>query len=249
MKPGSTDIPQLARRAVLRMITYHIGKRAISYNRTWKTFSEKTLAATCSSIDLTRLQKVAETRERSPRILDAACGTGLLLQMLAHLIPQAELYGMDESRDMLAQARLLLGDHPRVHFAQVAMKGGKMADLPYQPASFDLITCTNALHYLDDPVAVLRGLALLLVPQGQMVVEDFARQPFPFPWKGFEWFIKRVDPQHIQAYTLTEAQMLCQAAGLQVMAAKNFPSIYCGRDGLFVQRDDCFRNGTIPCSI
>ncbi len=208
------------------MRTYYTEKRATSYNRTWKAFSEKTLAATCSSIDLTRLQKVAQTRERSPRILDVASGTGLLLQLLAHLIPQAELYGVDESQEMLAQARLPLGNHPRVHLAQAVIKGGKMADLPYQPASFDLITCSNAFHYLDDPVAVLRGLAVLLVPQGQIVIEDYARQTFPFPqkvfWKAFEWFIKRVDPQHIRAYSLTEAQTLCQAAGLQVMAAKHF---------------------------
>jgi ubiquinone/menaquinone biosynthesis C-methylase UbiE len=208
------------------MRTYYTDNRAISYNRTWKAFSEKTLAATCSCIDLTRLQKVARTRERSPRILDVACGTGLLLQLLAHLLPQAELYGVDESQEMLAQARLLLGDHPRVHLAQAAIKGGKLTGLPYRPASFDLITCTNAFHYLDDPVAVLRGLALLLFPQGQMVIEDYARQTFPFPrkvfWKAFEWFIKRVDPQHIRAYTLTEAQTLCQAAGLQVKAGKNF---------------------------
>lgn len=204
------------------MRTYYMGKRATSYNRTWKVFSEKTLAATCSTIDLTRLQKVARAQERSPCILDAACGTGLLLQQLSYLIPHAELYGVYESRDMLAQARLLLGNHPRIHFAQAPLKGEEMAALPYKPASFDLITCTNAFHYLDDPVAVLRGLALLLVPQGQLVIEDYARRAFPFPWRVFEWFIKRVDPQHIQAYTLTEAQILCQAAGLQAMAAKNF---------------------------
>lgn len=194
----------------------------MSYNRTWKTFSEKTLAATCSMIDLTRLWKAARARGCSPRILDVACGTGLLLQQLDHLIPQAELYGVDESQAMLDQARLLLGTNPRIHLVQVALKGRKMADLSYQPASFDLITCTNAFHYLDDPVAVLRGLRLLLVPQGQLVIEDYARRTFPFPWRLFEWFIKHVDPQHVRAYTLMEAQVLCQAAGLQIMTAKNF---------------------------
>ena len=204
------------------MRTYYMGKRATSYNQTWKAFSEKTLAATCSTIDLTGLGKAARARECPPRILDVACGTGLLLQRLAYLIPHAELYGIDESQDMLAQAHLLLGNHPRIHLAQASLKGGAMANLPYGPASFDLITCTNAFHYLDDPLAVLRGLTLLLIPQGQLVIEDYARRTFPFPWKVFEWFIRRVDPQHIQAYTLPEAQFLCQAAGLQVMAAKKF---------------------------
>ncbi len=76
-----------------------MGKRATSYNRTWKAFSEKTLAATCSILDLTGLQKAAGARECPPRILDAACGTGLLLQRLADLILHAELYGVDERRE------------------------------------------------------------------------------------------------------------------------------------------------------
>jgi ubiquinone/menaquinone biosynthesis C-methylase UbiE len=204
------------------MRTYYTEKRATSYNRTWLAFSAKTLTVACSTIDLTQLWKTARTREGSPRILDVACGTGLLLQRLAQIIPQAELYGVDESREMLAQARLLLGKHPRIHFTQASLKGKKMAELPYQPAFFDLITCTNALHYLDEPLAVLRGLTWLLVPQGQLVIEDYARRSFPFPWKIFEWFIKHVDPQHVQAATLTEAQLLCQAVGLQIMAAQNF---------------------------
>jgi len=204
------------------MNNYYTGKRAASYNRTWKTFSEKTLEATCSAIDLTLLLDGAGGSERPSRILDAACGTGLLLQRLAHLLPDAELYGVDESQDMLTQASLLLGDHPRIHLTRASVQEGKGAGLPYQPASFDLITCTNAIHYLDSPAAVLRGLATLLTPQGQLVIEDYARRTFPFPWRAFEWFIRRVDPQHIRAYTLTEAQHLCQAAGLQVMVAKAF---------------------------
>jgi len=204
------------------MNNYYTGKRAASYNRTWKAFSEKTLEATCSAIDLTLLLDGAGGSERPSRILDAACGTGLLLQRLAHLLPDAELYGVDESREMLAQAHLLLGNNPRIHLAQASLKGKKMAALPYEPASFDLITCTNAFHYLDESLAVLQGLICLLVPQGQLVIEDYARRSFPFPWKLFEWFIKHVDPQHIQASTLMEVQLLCQAVGLQIMAAQNF---------------------------
>ena len=103
------------------MKTYYNSKRAVSYNRTWRAFSEKTLAATCSVIDLTRLRNFDEKHFRVPRILDVACGTGLLLQQLARLIPHAELYGVDESGDMLAQARLLLENYPGIHFTKAAL--------------------------------------------------------------------------------------------------------------------------------
>jgi ubiquinone/menaquinone biosynthesis C-methylase UbiE len=205
------------------MRTYYTSKRARSYNQHWKVFSARTHAATRSVIDFTELEKMCHTREQPPRILDAACGTGLLLQQFAHLIPCAELYGVDASEGMLAQARLTFREQAQVQFVEASLHAGKRAGLPYEDGSFDLITCTNALHNVQDPQGVVRGLAELLAPRGELVIEDFARRTFPFPWRIFEWFTRRRDPQHVQAYTLVEAQQFCQEAGLSVVAAKNFP--------------------------
>jgi ubiquinone/menaquinone biosynthesis C-methylase UbiE len=199
--------------------TYYTNKRAQSYNQHWKVFSAKTHAATRSVIDFAQLEEICHTREHPPRILDAACGTGLLLQQFAHRIPYAELYGVDASEDMLAQARLVQG---QAQFTQASLQAGKRAGLPYEAGFFDLITCTNALHNVKDPASVLHGLAELLAPQGQFVIEDFARRTFPFPGRIFEWFTRKRDPQHVQAYTLVEAQQFCIKAGLHVLIAKNF---------------------------
>ncbi|GCE03264.1 class I SAM-dependent methyltransferase [Dictyobacter aurantiacus] len=204
------------------MSTYYQGKRATTYNRTWKAFSEKTLTATLDYVDTLRLYETPRGQEKPVRILDAACGTGLLLKKLASLFPQAELYGIDQSPDMLTQAQKLLADEPRFHLTQGSLSSSRIRALPYQPASFDLITCTNTFHYLDDPQAVLRGLTTLLTPGGQLVVEDYARRSFPFPWRPFEWLIKRVDPQHNRAYTRLEAQQICEAAGFHILAASDF---------------------------
>lgn len=206
-----------------QMKTYYTGEHARRYNQTWRHYSEKTLATTRSAIDFPRLQVAASPRDHPLRVLDAGCGTGLLLEQLIPLIPHAEWYGVDESQEMLSQAALLLQSYPHMHLVRASLRAGVTAGLPFQPASFDLIICTNTLHYLEDPAAVLLGLKQLLTPQGQMVIEDYARRGFPFPWKVFEWFIKRDDPGHIRAYTLTEAQALCLQAGLRVELAKTFP--------------------------
>jgi ubiquinone/menaquinone biosynthesis C-methylase UbiE len=203
--------------------TYYTSKRARSYDQHWKVFSAKTHAATRSVIDFTELEKMCHTREQPPRILDVACGTGLLLRQFAHLIPCAELYGVDASEGMLTQARLAFREQAQVQFIQASLHAGTTASLPYEAGFFDLITCTNALHNVQDPQGVLRGLAELLAPQGQFVIEDFARRTFPFPWRIFEWFTRITDPQHVQAYTLVEAQQFCQEAGWSVLSAKNFP--------------------------
>lgn len=205
------------------MKTYYTGKYARAYNQRWKHFSIKTLANTCSAIDFLRLEDVNVARGYPLRILDVGCGTGLLLRLLASRLPQAELYGVDASQDMLDQARLLLKDHPHVHLVRGAVTEGETAGLLYEPAFFDLITCTNVFHYFNDPIEGLSGLAVLLLPQGQLIIEDYARRSFPFPWMLFEWLITRIDPQHVRAYTLAEAQALCQLAKLQPIMAKNFP--------------------------
>ena len=204
------------------MKTYYAGKYAASYNHTWKDFSSKTLANTCSVIDFARLQSVSISQERPVRVLDVGCGTGLLLQSLATYLPEAELYGVDESQDMLNQARLLLKDHSHIYLLQTSVTGGDTAGLPYETAFFDLITCTNIFHYFQDPSAVLHGLLKLLTLQGSLVVEDYSRRPFPFPWRLFEYLIRHIDPQHVRAYTLSEACVLGQCAGYRIVLAKQF---------------------------
>ena len=160
--------------------------------------------------------------EQPLRILDAACGTGLLLEQLSHLFPQAELYGIDESQAMLEQATHLLMQKPRIHLVQASLEGDEMAGLPFAPASFDLITCTNSWHYLKSPVETLEGFKRLLAPGGQVVIEDYQLRGFPFPWKAFAWAIKYYDPQHIRLYTLSDVQKLCRSVGFQVVLTKRF---------------------------
>ena len=95
------------------------------------------------------------------RVLDAACGTGLVglhLQAWAD-----EIVGIDLSPDMLAEAgkkgvyaKLTLGD------ISTALKdhGG----------SFDLVTCAGALYHLPDLSGFFGGATCRLVPGGVLAV-------------------------------------------------------------------------------
>src|SRR6266568_610032 len=137
------------------MSRYYTGKRARSYNTRLRTFSERTLSEVLAMVDVARLRSVKMREGRSPRVLDVACGTGLLLKQLLDLVPDIEAYGIDASADMLAQAQALLASRPQVRLEQVELPPSGSAYLPYAPATFDLITCTNALHAMPDPVGTL----------------------------------------------------------------------------------------------
>jgi ubiquinone/menaquinone biosynthesis C-methylase UbiE len=201
--------------------TYYAGKRAYQYNTTWRKFSEKTLTAAFSAINREKLQKIAVSQQRPLRMLDVACGSGLLLAQLARSFPAAELHGMDASNDMLAQTRQLLQGVANVHLIQSTVGVGETAGLPYEEAFFDLITCTNMLHYLREPVVMLQRLQHLLTANGQIVLDDFSRRRFP--WPLFEWLIRKIDTYHVRAYTLSEAQSFCAQAKLHVVSARSFP--------------------------
>jgi hypothetical protein len=71
-------------------------------------------------------------------------------------------------------------------------------------------------------VALLTGLAKLLTPGGQLVIEDFSpRRPRLF-WAAFEWFIQQIEGNSVHAYTVNEAFSLCKHAGLYVAREKEF---------------------------
>lgn len=200
----------------------YTGWRARRYNLVWRDYERRTLGIACSLVDWAAVQASAQAQGRPAQVLDAGCGSGLLLCQLRECLPSAALYGVDPSADMLAQAQRLLGDAPDVHLAVAALGPGEHADLPFASGSFDLIVCTNVLHYLREPVASLERLADLLAPGGRLVVEDFARRAPPFPWAAFEQGIRWLDRQHVRAYTVGEARTLCASAGLDVQVAQPF---------------------------
>ncbi len=204
------------------MSKYYKGKRAYHYNTRWQRFNTRTLNETLAMIDVTALRSIQERQGRLPRVLDVACGTGLLLKQLLPQVPGIEAYGLDASADMLAQAQVALQDQPHVHLERVQIGTGMASNLPYAQENFDLITCTNALHDMPEAVVLLARLGKLLAPGGQLVVEDFApREPRPF-WAAFEWFLQRIEGNSVHAYSLNEALSLCEQAGLHVAREKGF---------------------------
>lgn len=163
------------------MSSSYTGWRARSYDRWWGTYIARTVTATLEMINFEPLRRLPEQLGRAPRVLDVGCGTGVLLRCLLEYLPTLEAEGIDASADMLQQAQATLRAWPQVQLFQAAVGPGPRAGLPYAPGAFDLITCTNVLHYLTALIPTLAGLRQLLAPAGQLVLEDYARRGPPFP--------------------------------------------------------------------
>jgi demethylmenaquinone methyltransferase / 2-methoxy-6-polyprenyl-1,4-benzoquinol methylase len=98
------------------------------------------------------------------RILDVATWTGMVARALARR--GAIVTALDQSEAMLSMARAR--EHPGVTFVQ-----GEAERLPFGDASFDALTFTYLLRYVDDPAATLAELARVIAPRGRIGMVEF----------------------------------------------------------------------------
>jgi len=111
--------------------------------------------------------------QANERILDVATGTGMVA---AELRARADctVVGLDQSPEMLAAARTrFASDGARVELVQ-----GQAEQLPFADASFDAVTFTYLLRYVDDPAATMRELARVVRPGGRVASLEFGVPPW-----------------------------------------------------------------------
>jgi len=97
-------------------------------------------------------------------VLDVATGTGLVAQAL--LRRGFRVTGLDQSPEMLARARERF--EGRVELVEASAE-----DMPFADASFDHLTFTYLLRYVDDPLATMRELARVVRPGGTLAMLEF----------------------------------------------------------------------------
>jgi ubiquinone/menaquinone biosynthesis C-methylase UbiE len=88
------------------------------------------------------------------RALDVGTGTGAVARLLGERWPSAEVTGIDVSPGMIAEARRLGSERYDV---------GDASALPYDDASFDLVTLNNMIPFFDE-------LARVTAPGGYVAI-------------------------------------------------------------------------------
>jgi demethylmenaquinone methyltransferase / 2-methoxy-6-polyprenyl-1,4-benzoquinol methylase len=97
-------------------------------------------------------------------VLDVATGTGLVAAEL--LATGHTVTGLDQSPDMLAVARRRFG-------TRIELVEASATSLPFPDVSFDHLTFTYLLRYVDDPAATLVELARVVRPGGSIASLEF----------------------------------------------------------------------------
>jgi len=105
------------------------------------------------------------------RVLDIACGTGLVSAALVKRWG-CRVVGLDQSAAMLGRARAKLADDPPLA-TRISYVEGEAEHLPFPDDEFDHLTFTYLLRYVDHPAATLRELARVVKPGGRVSSLEF----------------------------------------------------------------------------
>jgi demethylmenaquinone methyltransferase / 2-methoxy-6-polyprenyl-1,4-benzoquinol methylase len=114
-------------------------------------------------------------------VLDVATGTGLVARQLARR--NLRVIGLDQSEVMLRRGVDAIAGTPlaeRIRFVR-----GRAERLPFDDETFDAVTFTYLLRYVDDPAATVAELARVLRPGGTMASLEFHVPDDP--WLRIAW--------------------------------------------------------------
>lgn len=182
---------------------------APTYDQRWGRYTAATVTRALEAVP----------REGGRSLLDVACGTGALIEMIRRRRPDLRMLGVDLSPDMLEQAKRRMSAAAH-HGNTIAWKVGQAEQLPAEDGSFDILTCTNAFHLVRDGRAALTEFRRVLAPGGMMILVDWCRDFLPMRW--LEAVENVTDPHGRHVYHLDELVGLVEEVGFAISAADRF---------------------------
>jgi SAM-dependent methyltransferase len=140
------------------------------------------------------------------RVLDAGCGSGRTLVELAHYGTEVSGIELNIEAAELARAR-------GVGEVQI----GRLEELPYDDAAFDLITCLDVIEHVPDDVTALVELRRVARPGGWLLVTVPAYQAL--------WSHHDEANHHYRRYSRASLRGAAHSAGWQIERVSSFNSL------------------------
>ena len=153
-------------------------------------------------------------------IADFGCGPGLFLVDAAHKFSARRLYGLDESKEMLEQAKTFIQKRTAIESYELTVINFDVAAIPIHPKSIDLAFCGFMLHEVASPQGFVDQVSRTLRTGGVCAVYDFVS-------RNEEAFVRRMAEEgmaperaklrfpHMCKHSLDDIRMFMEAAGLK----------------------------------
>ena len=118
------------------------------------------------------------------RVLECACGTGLLTEVIAPRC--ARLTATDFAPKMLARAKKNCAAFDNITFAPADITA-----LDYPDGSFDAVVAGNVIHLLDEPMKALHELDRVCRPGGRLILPTYMNRDRKGNTSGFATAVGR----------------------------------------------------------
>lgn len=102
------------------------------------------------------------------RVLEVGFGPGVIIQRLAKLAVAGHIAGIDQSQEMVEQARARNAIAERS--GRVELRHGSVERLPFDDNSFDKALAINSMQIWPDPVAGLREIQRVIKTGGSIAL-------------------------------------------------------------------------------
>jgi ubiquinone/menaquinone biosynthesis C-methylase UbiE len=107
------------------------------------------------------------------RVLDAACGTGIVARKAAGLIGSGgRIAALDANEGMLRVGRHCAGQEGA---AAIEWHHGDICRMPFSSGEFDTVLCQQGLQFFPDKAAALREMRRVLAPGGRLAIAVWGR--------------------------------------------------------------------------
>jgi ubiquinone/menaquinone biosynthesis C-methylase UbiE len=113
------------------------------------------------------------------RILDVGCGSGWLCRLIARLIPEGRVVGIDIAPEMVRRAHAASREYTNLNFME-----GAADSIPCNSGSYSKIISVESAYYWPDPAASVREMSRVLAEGGSawMLINYYVENPHAHQW-------------------------------------------------------------------
>ncbi len=160
------------------------------------------------------LARIVEAVSTPPadRVLDLACGPGIVTEVLAPVA--SHLAGLDATPKMIDVARQRLA---AAGYTNVDFRVGAAEELPWPDAHFDAVVTRLSIHHFREPALVLREIRRVLRPGGRFVVVDIVSSEAAEEATLHNALERLRDPSHVRMLSPSELTAAMGEAGFHLL--------------------------------
>ena len=149
---------------------------------------------------------VSDLIQPGERVLECACGTGLLTEVIAQKC--ARLTATDFAPKMLARAKKNCAA-----FSNITFELADITVLKYPDGSFDAVVAGNVIHLLDEPMKALRELDRVCRPGGRLIIPTYMNRDNKGNTSGFATAVGKAGADFKRQFTVESYRQFFLDAG------------------------------------